>query len=58
MHKKKEKKKKETKTTQQATIAGNKKYLSKKHKFTSPSTRGLVALEEEEYIAKVKEVDN
>jgi hypothetical protein len=37
-------------------MEGNTKYLSKKHKFTSSSTRGLAALEEEEYIAKMKEV--
>jgi hypothetical protein len=29
----------------------------KKHKFTLSSTRGLAALEEEESITKVKEVD-
>jgi hypothetical protein len=49
--------KKERTTTQQATIAGNKKYLSKKHKFTLSSTWGLAKLEEEESITKVKEVD-
>jgi hypothetical protein len=38
-------------------IARNKKYLSKKRKFTSSSTRGLAALEEEVSIAKMKEVD-
>jgi hypothetical protein len=31
--------------------------LSKKHKFTLASTQGLAALEEEESIAKVTEVD-
>jgi hypothetical protein len=51
------KRKKERTTTPQVTIAGNKKYLSKKHKFTSSSTRGLAKLEEEESITKVKEVD-
>jgi hypothetical protein len=50
-------KKKERTTTQQATIAGNKKYLSKKHKFTLSLTWGLAKLEEEESITKVKEVD-
>jgi hypothetical protein len=50
-------KKKERTTTQQATIAWNKKYLSKKHKFTLSSTLGLAKLEEEESITKVKEVD-
>jgi hypothetical protein len=35
----------------------NKKYLSKKYKFTLSSTRGLAKLEEEESITKVKEVD-
>jgi hypothetical protein len=54
MHKKKSQVRK---TTQQATIAGNKKYLSMKHKFTSSSTQGLAALEEEESTTKVKEVD-
>jgi hypothetical protein len=57
MHKQKEKKKEERTTTQQATTAGNKKYLSKKHKFTLSSTRGLAKLEEEESITKVKEVN-
>jgi hypothetical protein len=37
MHKKE---REERTTTQQVTIAGNKKYLSKKHKFTLSSTRG------------------
>jgi hypothetical protein len=54
MHKKK---KKERITTQQVTTAGNKKYLTKKHKFTLSSTWGLAKLEEEESITKVKEVD-
>jgi hypothetical protein len=39
-------------------VAGNKKCLSKKHEFTSSSTRGLAALEEQECIAKIKEVEN
>jgi hypothetical protein len=51
MHKKKRRRRKRGKTTQQATIAGNKRY------FTLSLTRGLAKLEEEESITKVKEVD-
>jgi hypothetical protein len=52
IHKRKKKMKEEReKSTTKKRSREYEKYLARKHKFTPPSTRGLVTFKEQEYIA-------